>query len=191
MKKADEDGVLFPVLYSGMAANLLIKAHQNCQLDAWIDFNGNGEFDTSELVFGNVTLKAGLNSLDLFIPASAKSSIFICARFRSSSSGGLSFYGLAHNGEVEDYVVYITSNTSTTQSPFNAGPVYPAVNPPVAQTGGIVTLVILFVMILGFLIFVFAKRPRWCHKFSLKKEEEATTIEMQPGFYEWFEGLGK
>lgn len=117
----DEDGVTFtsPLLV-GRTATLAVVASTNGFLDAWIDFNTNGTWlEPEERVFAFQPLAPGTNLLTLVVPATAHlSSTF--ARFRFSSSGGLSYDGLASDGEVEDYQVTILPaiDLAVTQADF-------------------------------------------------------------------------
>src|SRR5690606_22059022 len=80
-------------------------------LDAWIDFNRDGDWsDPGEQIFANTVLVAGVNQLAFQAPPGSQvdslQSTF--ARFRVSSNGGLLPTGIAEDGEVEDYSVFIT-----------------------------------------------------------------------------------
>ena len=76
-------------------------------LNAWIDFNADGDWDDAgEQIFTDLFLAGGLNSLDFLVPADAIEGDTY-ARFRLDSGGGLTPYGLADDGEVEDYEVEI------------------------------------------------------------------------------------
>jgi hypothetical protein len=80
-------------------------------LNAWVDFNRNGSWaDPGEQVFTNVPLAPGVNALTFPVPPTASLGNTF-ARFRFSTQGGLSYTGLAPNGEVEDYQVTIASST--------------------------------------------------------------------------------
>ena len=100
----DEDGVAFlGTMYVGKPANINVTASVPGYLNAWMDFNKNGSWaDAGDQIFTNKPLTAGLNALTFNIPATA---IFgkTYLRFRFNTIGGLSYTGLATNGEVEDY----------------------------------------------------------------------------------------
>ena len=76
-------------------------------VNAWIDFNVDGDWaDADERVLIDKPLTAGLNVVNFPVPATATlASTF--ARFRFSTQGGLSYDGLALDGEVEDYQVRV------------------------------------------------------------------------------------
>lgn len=105
----DEGGVAFPAQMTGCEeADLEVTASAPGFLDAWIDFNGDGDWnDAAEQVFASRNLVAGVNALSFAVPCSAVSGKKIFARFRLSSTGGLSYSGLALDGEVEDYATTI------------------------------------------------------------------------------------
>lgn len=101
----DEDGVTFttPIL-PGQMATVEVVASAAGQLDAWLDFNGNGSWaDAGEQIFTNVTLSAGNNVLVFQVPLAALPAN-TTARFRFSTAGNLAFDGQAADGEVEDYL---------------------------------------------------------------------------------------
>jgi len=77
------------------------------KLDAWIDFNQDGDWDDAdEQIFDTTDLAAGLNLLQFTVPAGAASGV-TAARFRVSPAGGLAPTGEATDGEVEDYLLTI------------------------------------------------------------------------------------
>ncbi|QBB71127.1 hypothetical protein ELE36_12615 [Pseudolysobacter antarcticus] len=105
----DEDGVVFNGSMQACGTGAVtVTANAAGKLDAWIDFNGNGQFDAAENIFASTTLVAGSNSLSYAVPCSAVAGTRY-ARFRLSSAGGLGPHGLAPDGEVEDYAVAITA----------------------------------------------------------------------------------
>jgi uncharacterized repeat protein (TIGR01451 family) len=104
----DEDGVTFLTpLAACQTAQLTVTASAAGKLDAWIDFNADGDFnDAGEQVFTSQTLAAGANPLSFNVPCAAAQAATY-ARFRLSSAGGLGPTGAAPDGEVEDYAVNI------------------------------------------------------------------------------------
>ncbi len=110
---ADEDGVVFTSpLKPNMAATVDVTASAPGMLDAWIDFDANGSWDANEWIFTSAPLTAGVNHLSFEVPAAAKENTTTFARFRLSSTGGLSPGGIlptgaVPDGEVEDYQVRI------------------------------------------------------------------------------------
>jgi len=103
----DEDGVQFVgTMYVGMPASIKVTASISGFLNAWMDFNKDGDWaDAGEQIFVDQPLVAGVNNLTFNIPATAvQGNTFM--RFRFNTLGGLTYYGLATNGEVEDYRVH-------------------------------------------------------------------------------------
>ena len=117
----DEDGVTFvqPFLVPGNpAAPILVDGGPSGgMLDAWIDFNGNGAFDHPlEHLWGGASqvLVLGVQPLPLTFAVPANAVLGpTYARFRLSTGGNLPPFGLAPNGEVEDYRVQIGPTTGT------------------------------------------------------------------------------
>ncbi|GEM_PF-888596 len=105
----DEDGVVFTSpLRVGQTAGIQVTASASGMLDAWIDFNGDGDWiDSGEQVFNSQSVVAGSNALSISVPATAQATSKTFARFRLSAAGGLTPTGLTVNGEVEDYAVVI------------------------------------------------------------------------------------
>ena len=108
----DEQGVFFvtPVV-AGMPAMITAWASVDGYLDAWIDFNNDGDWDDSgEQIFASEALSLGQNDLVFHTPPYPQTVVtnsVTYARFRFSTYGGLNYMGPARNGEVEDYTVKI------------------------------------------------------------------------------------
>ena len=115
---ADDDGVTLPSpLVTNTTANVTVTASSAGKLDAWVDFNNNGNFnDSGEKVFNNITVVAGANSLSFAVPNGATPALTF-ARFRLSATGGLGPTGLASDGEVEDYQVQIVNTQFSVNDP--------------------------------------------------------------------------
>lgn len=77
------------------------------KLNAWLDFNGDGDFDANEQIFDDLQLLVGANELAFAVPLWATANITTYARFRYSSQTGLGPTGAAIDGEVEDYRVTV------------------------------------------------------------------------------------
>ncbi len=76
-------------------------------LNAWIDWNADGDFDeTDEQIATDVSPSANAIALELTVPAGASIGNTY-ARFRYSSDTGLTPTGRAGDGEVEDYQITI------------------------------------------------------------------------------------
>lgn len=104
----DEDGIAFTsLLMAGTQASLDATLTQAGLLNAWVDFNADGDWDDAgEQIFVDAALAGGVNSLSFAVPADAAVGDTY-ARFRLDSGGGLTPYGPAADGEVEDYLVSI------------------------------------------------------------------------------------
>ena len=107
----DETGTIGPIGFFNafVTTNLQVTASEFGLLDGWVDFNRDGDWDDAgEQVFSSQQLQQGVNSLTVQAPLEPASKAGLTyARFRISSSGGLSPTGLATDGEVEDYEVEI------------------------------------------------------------------------------------
>jgi hypothetical protein len=94
------------------------------KLDAWIDFNRDGDWDDiGEQILSSADLgtTAGAVVLNFTIPAGSSVGDTY-ARFRISTAGGLTPRGLAQNGEVEDHAVtLIAAGQDTTVAPPTGG----------------------------------------------------------------------
>jgi len=102
----DEDGVQFTSSLSpGESATVDVTASMQGYLNAWVDFDGDGSFEgRDEHIFDDVRLNNGVNQLSFRIPDDATATDTY-ARFRFNTRGALSYYGLAQDGEVEDYKI--------------------------------------------------------------------------------------
>ncbi|MBI1373590.1 MAG: tandem-95 repeat protein, partial [Phycisphaera sp.] len=110
----DEDGVVFGILpfttgssrTGTVAIDLESPDGAGNYLDAWIDFNNDGDWDDAgEHIFAAYDLgtSAGVQTLSFTIPAGVAAGDRY-ARFRVSTTGGLLSTGLALDGEVEDHL---------------------------------------------------------------------------------------
>jgi hypothetical protein len=108
----DEDGVSLGLiragqLGAGVAVNVFNCNEPNAKLDAWIDFNGDGDWkDPLEQIADNVSIARGANIIIFDVPSWATEGQTY-ARFRLSTAGDLAPDGAAADGEVEDYFVTI------------------------------------------------------------------------------------
>ncbi|MFH1921320.1 MAG: PKD domain-containing protein, partial [Planctomycetota bacterium] len=108
---SDEDGVVLPaVLIADELTTIPIDMTGSTfggLLDAWVDFNQDGQWDASEQIFASQLLIAGsVNTPQFTMPATLTPGPSF-TRFRISTAGGLSFDGAAADGEVEDYQVQL------------------------------------------------------------------------------------
>ncbi len=113
---ADDDGVTFgDVMAGALGATVTVNVQgASGKLDAWIDFNGDGNWGGhGEHIFISRDVSLGDNLLTFDVPSTAIAGTTF-ARFRLSTSGGLGIAGLAADGEVEDYALTILSPTAAT-----------------------------------------------------------------------------
>ncbi|MGD9128446.1 MAG: GEVED domain-containing protein, partial [Planctomycetia bacterium] len=108
---AGDDGVVFSdsaLLIGQENVEAIVTASRNGgYLNAWIDFNGDGDWDDpGEQIATNLELHQGANSV-LFDVSDTLSTMITYARFRYSSQPDLTPIGEAPDGEVEDYQVHI------------------------------------------------------------------------------------
>ena len=114
----DEDGVDF---VTGTVVNnsalVQVTASDSAYLNAWIDFDHDGQFDSDEKIFSATSVNAGTNTLSYSVPAWAQTGN-TWSRFRISSTENLEASGGVSDGEVEDHPLEITEpNTSTSYYP--------------------------------------------------------------------------
>jgi hypothetical protein len=108
----DEDGVTFlGAMVPGGSATVQIdmtSALYGGMIDAWVDFAGDGSWAElgDQILVSKPVLPGVVSNLSFTVPASAVVGPTF-ARFRLSSSGGLTFFGPGPDGEVEDYAVNI------------------------------------------------------------------------------------
>lgn len=115
----DEESIVFPLLTQGTISTLDITVTGNGALQGWIDFNGNGLFEETlgervavdlrddGTAFDNVA-GDGVIQVDVAVPSDATTNTTF-ARFRYSSSTGLSPSAFAVDGEAEDYSLVIAA----------------------------------------------------------------------------------
>ncbi|MCG8448028.1 MAG: GEVED domain-containing protein, partial [Pirellulales bacterium] len=111
----DEDGITFitPINSGaqtpGATATIeAVASRYGGNLNAWIDFNADGDFtDPGEQILSNHALAVGTNVITFSLPATIAAS-GVYARFRYGEFG-LGLTGPALIGEVEDYEVPVTS----------------------------------------------------------------------------------
>jgi hypothetical protein len=109
----DEDGVQIPVLMQGTTSTITFEVYDAAGgggwVEGWIDFNGDGTWDASELVY-SAYCPVGVYAFNVTTPSSAVVGQTF-ARFRISTAGGLTWVGAAADGEVEDHEVWIEEGT--------------------------------------------------------------------------------
>jgi hypothetical protein len=120
----DEDGVLMPsVVMQGAVVNITVVASVNGFLDTWFDYNTDGDWaDAGEHVFTTLSIPAGSSILNFTVPATATmGQSYVRYRFRTSQSP-INFTGIANDGDVEDYAVFIEQGQPTNELDFGDAP---------------------------------------------------------------------
>ncbi len=108
----DEDGVQFAKpLFAGKTGTAQVTvstgAYQAGVLQAWIDFNGDGDWnDPGEQVAKDLVLDDGVHDITFSVPSDAAVGTTV-ARFRYSFERELGPTGPARAGEVEDHTVLV------------------------------------------------------------------------------------
>ncbi|MDP7306087.1 MAG: GEVED domain-containing protein, partial [Roseibacillus sp.] len=136
----DEDGITFTSSISpGANATIVAVSTMAGRLDAWIDFDQDGDWtDPGEQIFASVPVVGGPNNLNFLVPASASTGGTF-ARFRLSSGGSLSPEGAASDGEVEDYKMGIEQGSPNGELDWGDAPDKPY--PTLAVNHGAVHLI--------------------------------------------------
>ena len=118
---ADDDGVtiltslVVPSAGQSVTVGMSVTVSEDAFLDAWLDFNGNGSWgDSGEQIASSLAVTAGANHLTFNVPSDAVVGLQF-ARFRISSTGGLSPTGAASDGEVEDYSVDLVAGNGASE----------------------------------------------------------------------------
>ncbi|MDX1927173.1 MAG: Ig-like domain-containing protein, partial [Pirellulaceae bacterium] len=112
----DEDGVTFNGYLNSSSNDTTVTVQSTGagMLDAWIDWNGDGDFaDAREQFITNTPVQAGANVFSVQAPVGSSVG-FVTARFRLSSLGSVLTStrntltsGVLIGGEVEDYLVEV------------------------------------------------------------------------------------
>ena len=119
----DEDGIdLPPALIAGRTMDIgIVVSGDTCALDAWIDYNADGDFtDPGEQLFNALSLAAGSHTQAITPPSDiAFGNTY--ARFRCSERGGLDSVEETYGGEVEDYLVSLQPDGDSPDTPTDYG----------------------------------------------------------------------
>lgn len=113
----DEDGVLqiadaITLATANTKSSFEIIASQPGKVDAWIDFNADGDWsDPGEQIADTFDATTGSNLISYLIPAGSNVGP-TAARFRISSTGELDPTGGASDGEVEDYLITLKDGSN-------------------------------------------------------------------------------
>ncbi len=127
MATDDEDGVVFTSLLTiGDVATVDVVASRDGFLNAWLDANGDGTWDSlEEHILVDAALVSGTNRLSFSVPTPGTAIAQTFARFRFSSEPGVGINGLALDGEVEDYPVSIAAGVGETETLSGFQPLLP------------------------------------------------------------------
>lgn len=114
----DDDGIRFTaniVAVGGTptASSAAVTASAAGRLDAWMDFNRDGDWDdVGEQILSSHDVDSGTQLITFTVPGTAVAGETY-ARFRLSSAGGLAATGDSPDGEVEDYrITVLDGNTA-------------------------------------------------------------------------------
>ena len=122
---SDEDGVRLSAsmfsLGEESSSSLSIAASGAGLVDAWIDFNADGDWDDeNEQILASFPVVGGANLAPFDVPTNASPGE-VGVRVRLSSAGGLAARGSADDGEVEDYLFRIQEAGNPIEiAPFSA-----------------------------------------------------------------------
>ena len=115
----DEDGVSIPPLIPGQPGDITLEVRGgNGFVQAWIDFDADGTWQTSEQIYDGFLLD-GTHIISFFVPDDAVVGQTF-SRFRISRQGGLGPEGPALDGEVEDHQVSIGHGCQPLSEPTSA-----------------------------------------------------------------------
>jgi len=110
----DEDGIsIFSSLNlsPGATFRLPLTVHntsgETAHFEAWIDWNGNGEFDTGEMIADLNSINTFPPYLEITVPNNAKTGSLLGFRLRLSHRDNMTPYGQVDSGEIEDYLLGI------------------------------------------------------------------------------------
>lgn len=106
----DEDGVVFiSNIVQHQVARVSVDAPNGGILNAWIDVDQNGSFDSTDQVITDTLLNPGEQVVAFTVPSNLTAGDS-WARFRISSVSGVEAIGGAPDGEVEDYKVTLVAD---------------------------------------------------------------------------------
>jgi LruC domain-containing protein len=110
----DDDGISFPTGFEIGGPSLIIAnvTGSGGFLNAWIDWDMDGEFEFDEQIVENFSVAEGSNNLPVNVPIWATVGD-TWARFRISTVADIGPTGGVSNGEVEDYQLTVTESGVT------------------------------------------------------------------------------
>ncbi len=117
----DDDGVDFVTGFeSGLDTLIRVSSVGNGVLNAWVDWNQNGQFEESESAINDLAISEGNQNILIDVPETAADGT-TWARFRYSSQTDIGPNGGVSDGEVEDHQVIVSQSGVTIES-------YPSAN---------------------------------------------------------------
>ncbi len=107
----DEDGVSFGTMIAGQVGTVTVEVTgTGGKLNAWVDWNNNGTFESGEKIANNAAVVDGSNVLTVSVPSGAVTGTALAARFRLSTAGNdAAASGTAADGEIEDHTVTVNA----------------------------------------------------------------------------------
>jgi hypothetical protein len=113
-----DDGVTIQPMTAAFTGSIIVNVQgatvaRPAFISAWVDYNGNGTFESTEKIAIAGRIANGDNALTFGIPGTAKVNTPVAMRVRLSSQDNLLPTGLAPDGEVEDYYVTLRANPYT------------------------------------------------------------------------------
>ncbi len=111
----DEDGLSFLTSLDFAPGNTIVLPFSalngtgsTAYVEAWIDWNGDGDFDDAGEMIADFDDTAGFpTDITFTIPLDAAQSIPLGFRVRMSNMDNMTPYGLATSGEIEDYLITV------------------------------------------------------------------------------------
>jgi hypothetical protein len=118
-----DDGVTLVSATAAYSGSIIVNvqgitASRVGYVNAWIDYNGNGTFESTEKLPTGGRFANGNNTVTFNVPNTAVTDRDVAMRVRFSSTEILEPVGPASDGEVEDYMIRIGRNPY--QNPTNA-----------------------------------------------------------------------
>jgi hypothetical protein len=115
----DDDGVAFltEITTAVSSGDVQITATEAGKVDAWIDFNRDGDWnDAGEQIFDDLEVTGGTATYTFAVSGTVNAGNTY-ARFRISTDGVDGPTGRAPDGEVEDYAITISDDSGDPQNP--------------------------------------------------------------------------
>lgn len=113
---ADEDGLtifsslnISPGSTFKLPLSYINTTGMDAHIEAWLDWNNNGAFDSGEMIFDATNPSATF--IQIIVPNDAVTGEYLGLRIRISNQDNMTPYGLISSGEVEDYLIGIDCAT--------------------------------------------------------------------------------